>query len=96
MRPPKRVEITCELGFSDDHALTYDEAKLIEKILRRAVSWAFPDHKVRACWVHRAPKYSTEDGSIAWLALAGAHGFAIRNLQGDAFDGWVGLIDEEE
>ncbi len=52
-----RIEITCELGFSDDHALTYQEAKKIEKTLRRIVSEVFPGRKVRACWVHQALKY---------------------------------------
>lgn len=51
-----RVEITCELGFEDDHALTHAEAEKLVAVLRAAVARVFP-HDVRACWVHRAPKY---------------------------------------
>lgn len=46
--------------------------------------------------VNHDQSYSTEDGSIAWLALAGAHGFAIRNLQGNTVDGWRALLDDED
>lgn len=41
--------------------------------------------------VNHDQSYSTEEGSIAWIALAGAHGMAARFLQGDARDGWDGV-----
>jgi hypothetical protein len=40
--------------------------------------------------------YSTEPGSIGWLALAGAHGMAAHFLQGEPRDGWDALEEDNE
>lgn len=57
MSKPK-IEITCELGFSDGRRMTADESRRIEKALRRIVAETYPGAKVRACWVHKALRYS--------------------------------------
>lgn len=50
------VEITCELAFSDGHALTHAEAEVIVKVLRSTIAEVFP-HTVRACWVSRGLRF---------------------------------------
>ncbi len=96
MRPPTKLEADEKHG---SQAQMLRIVRDLETMIRagkvQALSVVIVD---TVGLVNHDQSYSTEDGSIAWLALAGAHGFAIENLRGDAADGWRGLVegDEEE
>ena len=50
---PKGIEIVCTLSVP----VTAKQTAAIAKVLKEAVLRAYPDSKIRGCWVHeRAPK----------------------------------------
>lgn len=50
------LRIACELTFDPDTELTWQQARIIEDAIARAVATALPDHRLRGLWVHRGPR----------------------------------------